>query len=231
MLILAKKPRLAVKPCCSGCKSGKPCCGTKTPPRIPAFKKKRGLWLPRRDLTLPKNLLQFPSEAEWGGLWRPWLPMLAQRIDMSCLPCCDSCVACDPGLDDAGYPMTFDDLNVTITGGITAVDVLSRASCGGASSAWSYENQFIGLDTSCGDPGWTTVGMCLYCDSSTGDITAIVTGGGADCALGAPFERVATSFTCDPSPFSATFSFETDEISVGGCTCGDGTPITITVTE
>ena len=213
--------------CCGNCKSGKPCCGTK--PR-PAFMKRRGLWLPRRDLTLPKNLLQYPSEQEWSGLWRPWLPAHAVAVDMSCLPCCSrSCEDCDPGANDVD-PMSPDPLDVTISGAIAATDVLPVAlDCGGAGS-WSYENASIMLDAAgCGDGGWLTVSLCIYCDPVAGTVKANMSGGSASCFVASPNTREADSWTC--SPFSATWTYETDEAFAGGCPCGDAQTITVTVTE
>ena len=216
---------MLVKPCCGNCRSGKPCCGTK--PR-PAFQKRRGLWLPRRDLTLPKNLLQYPSESEWAGLWRPWAPARSVEFDMSCLSCCNpNCADCDPGANDPD-PMSPDPLNVEITGAIAATDTLPVAGDCGGTGSWSYQNTSITLDAGgCGDGGWLSVSLCVFCDPTSGSVKANFNGGSAGCAVAAPFERDAISWSC--SPFSATFQYETDEII--SCPCGDGEPIFITVTE
>lgn len=224
--------RHASKPCCGNCQSGKPCCGTKLKPqhKPPPFHKRHGIWLPRRELSIPKNLLQYPSEAEWSGLWRPWMPALV-KFDMSCLPCCNpNCTECDPGLNDPGYPMAIDDLNVTISGAISATDVLPVASDCGSAGSWSYANTLIILDAAgCGDAGWISVSLCVFCDPVSGSIKANFTGGSGSCAINTPNEREADSWTC--SPFSATWTYETGELVLGGCPCGDGTPITVVVSE
>ena len=214
------------KACCGSCRQGRPCCPT-TKPR-PAFERRRGLWLPRRDLSIPKNLLQYPSEAEWSGLWRPWAPALVRVVDMSCLPCCQrNCSDCDPSLNDAD-PMAPDPLTVTISGAIAGTGTLERSSCGGGGASWSYSSASnIMLDAAgCGDPAWIDVSLCVYCEA--GEVKAAMNGGSGDCAIADP-TKVADSWEC--SPFSATFTFETVELSPGGCPCGNGTPITVLVEE
>ncbi len=210
-----------LKTCCGNCQSGRPCCGTKPKP-VPAFKKHRGLWLPRRDLTLPKNLLQFPSEQEWSGLWRPWQPALMPKtFDLSCLPCCArDCAACDPGTAtiDSDY-----------SGALVGSETLTRddAACGGIGN-WRYGREDYAITTACSALWLTVASVCIYCDND-GQLKGVFTDPRAGCNF-APNGGVISpdEWSCGP-PLSATFSFVTTEEAPGDCLCGPGQAITFTV--
>jgi hypothetical protein len=52
MLLLTPRKSLVVpqkKPCCAGCLSGKPCCGSTTGVSHPEYRKQGALWLPERE--------------------------------------------------------------------------------------------------------------------------------------------------------------------------------------
>jgi hypothetical protein len=189
------------------------------------------LWLPRRGLDLPKALLRsgYPSEAEWGGLWRPWLPLLApQVINLSCMPCCSapqSCSECDPCEDDPGFPGSCDDLDSSFSGALTGSATLIRDNC--MAGDWNYGRSPYPITDGCGDPGWTEVSeVCVYCDGD--GVWATFGPARAGCHIQTG-PIAATTWTCEP--FSATFSLVTEEETEGDCPCGAGQAITFTVNE
>lgn len=215
------------KSCCGNCRKGKPC-DSRAERKPPAFSKRRGLWLPRRTLDVPKSLLHNPTGEQWGGFWRPWLPAkrlsLYREFDLSCLPCCNpgtDCNACDPGTAT---------LTGTISGAITgAAQSLTANACSGIDRGWNYGLSVFVVTNGC-DPGWVSVDVCVFCKVSTGGIWASAGGGGGQCSLPGT-EIEADSWTC--SPFSATFSMHLAELFPGGCAgcgAGDGDLVTLTIT-
>lgn len=202
------------KSCCGNCSSGKPCCGTIKPK--PAFEKRRGLWLPRRDLTLPKNLLHYPSEAEWSGLWRPWSPALATVFDLSCMPCCGDPCCCRSELCTEGPPLSCVDLEVTIsnaslcdgTGCFNAPVVVGPLVFDGTTT-WKIEGVVIG----CGE----TVSVFLSCAIGTTCEWSLI----INCAGVAFAGDPGVQNSCDPLSISFT-----DLCGVGSVCCPDAGAVT-----
>ena len=230
------------KSCCGNCRSGKPCCGSKAKPR-PAFEKRGGLWLPKREITAPSALLQHPSEEEWSGFWKPWKPLLYPSFDLSCMPCCAGGNCCDPWT----YPLP--NLTVTVGGDACAaggpftltpyvpgsgVEDPGSVLCPIPNGGWrSDEGASISLGAGCIQI--VAGGFLLCCDeSSTGcnSFKLVIIDNLADgCGLGASTPAYPTSCTCDP--FSLTYSIDVVDIAGdGACLCCTvGATITFTITE
>lgn len=205
------------KPCCGGCAGGKPCCGDKAKlprPRLPAFARHaigdKTLLLPRRDLSIPKALLQYPSEAEWGGLWRPWTPALA-TFDLSCMPCCGTC--------DCSTLPTFLHADVTATTGGCA----TLLGCGCILTKIT-DHVWTGTLSGC---GCNTINLTWTCISFPTTVTIEATLNVDACPTS--FNSPALSGHCDPLESVHVFPVDVADIF---CTCcpGGGT-YTITVTE
>jgi hypothetical protein len=228
------------KSCCGNCRGGKPCCGkAKRPPR-PAFVKKGGLWLPRREITAPKALLQHPSEHEWSGFWKPWKPLLYPTFDLSCMPCCSG-ECCEP----FDCPLPY--LSVAVSGD----------ACGSGGEPFiltpynpgDCENSFG--DVRCASfGGWRNLdiihlpaapgclqiafeGFWLCCDAAFGGCNgfklSIINNLASGCGwLATPYRP--TSCTCDPWSFVFTTTI-IDIDDLGDCLCCDvGATIIFTIT-
>ena len=225
MLILSAPSRAKRKPCCGNCKSGKPCCGDKAKPRPAFFRSRSGLWLPRKDVTLPKALLRggYPSEAEWGGLWRPWTPALMPKtFDMSCLPCCGGGTSCcceeQICVDDGMGGLTCDNLKATITN----VSLCDGTGCFGAAVE---VNPLVFNGTDC----WENAGpIALGCGEELSNFALCCNFGGtcewsvSFACGGAVFSNSdpGTLVSCDP--VEITFD---DVCAVGSACCPDAGPV------
>lgn len=212
MQLVARK-----KPCCLNCGQGKPCCGGEPA----AYRRAGGLWLPSRQILRPRAIAR-AGGGNWPDGWRP--AFLPQRLlglvvashDLSCLPCCvTDCTDCDPGTLTLDYD---------ISGAIISAGTLDRAGCGGV---WSYlKLGAIPTDTCGGE--FAAIDICVYCDGS-GVPYATLGGGGGACGFAEFTAIAADGFSCNP--FSATFTFHTQEALPGGCVCGDNAEIILVVNE
>lgn len=188
------------------------------PPKIrrPAFRKRRGLWLPDRVMR-PTSLLQYPPEREWSGLVRPWAWPMAQVIDMSCKPCCGDCCT--------GFNFT-DHGEVTINIGTGTEDFANDSPFTiqlGPDSGTPPNREYYGNTTELRND-FVTLGYfeaTLNCTGGSWSVTI-----GIQCVLTDPvvldFEDTfpLTKISCDPLVLESAGAVA---ISAGGCfNTGDG---------
>ena len=147
---------------------------------------------------------------------------------MCCCPaqCCD-CLRIEE-LRDANAGLGHD-LTITATGAISGTGTLVASGLGDYCASWTGE-----VDTSADDCGGEILNFSadFVCDINN-IVKLIFSTGGAACNLTAPN---LISFQCgssggSPDKMVAVFEAFTNELTSGGCPCGDAQSVIFTVTE